>query len=78
MVIISSTELRNNMKKYLDIAKNEKVVIQRGKNETFVLVAQNVNSNEDLSRAITVDEVLARVREGLNEMFERKEGHNIA
>ena len=73
MVIISSAELRNNMKKYLDIAKNEKVVIQRGKNETFVLVAQNVNSNEDLSRAITVDEVLARVREGLNEMFERKE-----
>ena len=66
------------MKKYLDIAKSEKVVIQRGKNETFVLVAQNVNSNEDLSRAITVDEVLARVREGLNEMFERKEGHNIA
>ena len=66
------------MKKYLDIAKKEKVVIQRGKNETFVLVAQNVNSNEDLSRAITVDEVLARVREGLNEMFERKEGQNIA
>ena len=29
MVIISSAELRNNMKKYLDIAKNEKVVIQR-------------------------------------------------
>ena len=78
MVIISSAELRNNMKKYLDIAKNEKVLIQRGKNETFVLVAQNVNSNKDLSRAITVDEVLARVREGLNEMFERKEGHNIA
>ena len=77
MVIISSAELRNNMKKYLDIAKNEKVVIQRGKNETFVLAAQNVNSNEDLSRAITVDEVLARVREGLNEMFERKEGQNI-
>ena len=77
MVIISSAELRNNMKKYLDIAKNEKVVIQRGKNETFVLVAQNVNSNEDLSRAITVDEILARVREGLNEMFERKESQNI-
>ena len=78
MVIISSAELRNNMKKYLDIAKNEKVVIQRGRNETFVLVAQNNAADEDLSRAITVDEVLARVREGLNEMFERKEGHNIA
>jgi len=78
MVIISSAELRNNMKKYLDIAKNEKVVIQRGRNETFVLVAQNNAADEDLSRAITVDEVLARVREGLNEMFERKEDHNIA
>lgn len=78
MVIISSAELRNNMKKYLDIAKNEKVVIQRGRNETFVLFAQNNAAEEDLNRAITVDEVLARVREGLNEMFERKEGHNIA
>ena len=78
MVIISSAELRNNMKKYLDIAKNEKVVIQRGRNETFVLAAQNNAAEEDLNRAITVDEVLARVREGLNEMFERKEGHNIA
>ena len=74
MVIISSAELRNNMKKYLDIAKNEKVVIQRGRNETFVLVAQNNAVDEDLSRAITVDEVIARVREGLNEMFEHKEG----
>ena len=78
MVIISSAELRNNMKKYLDIAKNEKVVIQRGRNETFVLVAQNNAAEEDLKRAITVDDVLARVREGLNEMFERKEGNNIA
>ena len=72
MIIISSAELRNNMKKYLDIAKKEKVVIQRGRNETFVLVAQNNAAEEDLNRAITVDEVLARVREGLNEMFERK------
>ena len=78
MVVISSAELRNNMKKYLDIAKNEKVVIQRGRNETFVLVAQKNADEEDLNRAITVDDVLARVREGLNEMFERKEGHNIA
>lgn len=72
MVIISSAELRNNMKKYLDIAKNEKVVIQRGRNQTFVLVAQNIAEDEDLSRVITVDDVLARVREGLNEMLERK------
>ena len=36
MVIISSAELRNNMKKYLDIAKNEKVVIQRGRIVLFL------------------------------------------
>ena len=78
MVIISSAELRNNMKKYLDLAKTEKVVIQRGRNETFGLLGQNNMAEEDLSREITVDEVLARVREGLNEMFERKEGSNIA
>ena len=78
MVIISSAELRNNMKKYLDIAKTEKVIIQRGRNESFVLVAQNTVAGEDLDRAITVNEVIARVREGLNEMFERKEGHDIA
>lgn len=66
------------MKKYLDIAKTEKVVIQRGRNETFILVAQNNAAEEDLNRAITVDEVLAKVREGLNEMFERREGNITA
>lgn len=66
------------MKKYLDIAKTEKVVIQRGRNETFILVAQNNAAEEDLNRAITVDEVLEKVREGLNEMFERREGNITA
>lgn len=78
MVIISSAELRNNMKKYLDIAKTEKVLIQRGRNETFVLVAQSNAAEEDIRRAITVDEVLARVREGLNEIFDRKDESDIA
>jgi len=73
MVVISSAELRSNMKKYLDIAKSEQVLIQRGKNETFVLRAQQNPVEYDLERAITVDEVLAKVREGLTEMFERKE-----
>ena len=66
------------MKKYLDIAKTEKVIIQRGRNETFVLVAHNNAGDEEINSAITVEEVLARVREGLTEMFERKEGGNIA
>ena len=73
MVVISSAELRSNMKKYLDIAKKEQVVIQRGKNETFVLVAQQNPVEYDLARAVTVEEVLAKVREGLTELYDRKD-----
>ena len=77
MVVISSAELRINMKKYLDIAKREQVLIQRGKNETFVLTAQQNPVEYDLARAVTVDEVIAKVREGLTELFERKEAERI-
>ena len=72
MVIISSAELRNNMKKYLDLARTERVVIQRGRDESFVLMAQNNASEADIARAITVDDVIDRVRECLTEMFEKK------
>lgn len=78
MVVISSAELRNNMKKYLDMARTERVVIQRGRDESFVLIAQNNASDADLARAITVDDVIERVREGLTQMFERKEAERIA
>ena len=77
MVVISSAELRSNMKKYLDIAKREQVLIQRGKNETFVLTAQQNPVEYDLARAISVDEVIAKVREGLTEMFERQEAEKV-
>ncbi len=77
MVVISSAELRSNMKKYLDIAKREQVLIQRGKNETFVLSLQQNPIEYDLARSITVDEVIAKVREGLTEMFERKEAEKV-
>jgi len=30
---------------------------------------------EDIARAITVDEVIAKVREGLTEFFEKKNDH---
>jgi len=76
MVVISSAELRSNMKKYLDIARREQVLIQRGKNETFVLSLQQNPVEYDLARSITVDEVIAKVREGLTEMFERKEAES--
>lgn len=73
MVIISSAELRNNLKKYLDIARTERVVIQRGRDESFVLIAQKNAPDADLARAITVDEFIDKVRDGLTQLFERKE-----
>ncbi|MBR4978440.1 MAG: hypothetical protein IKY95_05745 [Bacteroidales bacterium] len=54
------------------MAKTDPVLIHRGKNETFVLSVQQNPIEYDLSRAITVDDVIARVREGLTEMFEKK------
>jgi hypothetical protein len=73
MVVISSAELRNNLKKYLDLARTERVVIQRGRDESFVLVAQKNAPDADLARAISVDEFIDKVRDGLTQLFERKE-----
>lgn len=70
MRVISSSELRSNMKKYLDLAKNEEIIIQRGRDETFVLTkADYLEPDEDLERAITMDELLTGVKEDLKEMF---------
>ncbi len=73
MRVISSSELRNNMKKYLDLATKEKIVIQRGKNETFVLTREAYREpDEDLRRAITMDELLERVKGDIREMYKTK------
>ncbi|GHT70647.1 hypothetical protein FACS1894174_05500 [Bacteroidia bacterium] len=70
MLVISSAELRNNMKKYLDIATTEKVVIQRGRTETFVLSSQN-HLPEDFDRGITKDELMVGIRAGIKKMYSK-------
>jgi hypothetical protein len=72
MVIISSAELRNNMKKYLTLATTEAVVIQRGKTETFMLTRQN-GLPEDFHRAISADEAIVRVEAGMREIIKKYE-----
>ena len=70
MIVISSTELRNNMEKYFDIAKLEKVVIQRENAEIYVLSGEKfLEPDEDLARAITMDELLLEVKEDIREMY---------
>jgi hypothetical protein len=72
MLVISSAELRNNMKKYLDLAKTQEVVIQRGRTETFVLSEErHLDPDDDLARAITAEQLLERVIPRIEKMFEK-------
>ncbi|WP_337942538.1 hypothetical protein [Parabacteroides sp.] len=58
------------MKKYLDIAKSEDVVIQRGKTETFILSMQkHLTPDEDLARAISMEDLLSGVKEDIREIY---------
>jgi hypothetical protein len=42
MLVVSSREFRDNQKKYFDlIDKDEKVIVQRGKNKAYVLTPVN-------------------------------------
>ena len=70
MVVISSAELRNNMKKYLDTAANETVVIQRGKTEMFVLHKPDSLTEvpADFYQAICADEVIYRIEKDMRTM----------
>lgn len=73
MLVISSAELRNNMKKYLDLAKDETVVIQRGRTETFVLSRQErLSPDSNLASAVTAEELLIGIEEDIKKMFSKK------
>ena len=49
MTIVSSKEFANNQDKYLDLAINERVFIQKG-NHTFFVT--NVNEDEELEEIV--------------------------
>lgn len=73
MRVISSSELRNNMKKYLDLAIEEKIVIQRGRNETFVLTREEyLEPDEDLKRAISAQKLLVGIENDIRAAFRKR------
>ena len=78
MIVISSAELRGNLKKYLDTATTETVVIQRGKNESFLLYSQerlpeiSTEVPEDYHRALTGKEVIRAVETGFRDIIKHK------
>lgn len=75
MRVISSSELRSNMKKYLDLATEEKIIIQRGRNETFVLTKEEyLEPDDDLKRAINAEDLLIGVEADIREAYRKR--HN--
>lgn len=78
MRVISSSELRNNMEKYLDLAADEKIVIQRGRNETFVLMREDyLAPDEDLKRAVSAQELLVGIEADVRKAFREKYGNRV-
>ena len=74
MLVISPTELRSNLKKYLDLAQDERIVIQRGRTEMFELVKrERIEDSEvnDLKRAISGEELLERVTPHIEKLFNK-------
>ena len=68
MKVISSAELRGNLKKYLDIAKREKVFIQSGRTEG----EEYLSPDESLSQAITAEDLLADIEVDIRERYRKK------
>ncbi|WP_269225144.1 type II toxin-antitoxin system Phd/YefM family antitoxin [Flavobacterium eburneipallidum] len=74
MKTVSVTEFRSNIKRYLDIAQEERVVIHRSKGNSFVLVPLDQEKEEDvlnLAQKMAIDKALESVANG--KVFSHKE-----
>jgi len=72
MIVISPTELRNEQKKYLELAEKEKVVIKRGNKLIHLVVSDRVITEEDLNNGISCAEAKRRVFKHIDTLFEEK------
>lgn len=67
MKTVSVTEFRNNIKRYLDIAQQEKLVIHRNNGGSFVVTPLEEENDETLlseSQKRAIDEALEDVKNG--------------
>ncbi|MDR1222480.1 MAG: hypothetical protein LBL07_06330 [Tannerella sp.] len=83
MLVVSSRELREKQKSYLDkVDEGLEILIRRGKNKSYKIVPIPDNDtvtdkdyilkpDADLARAITAEQLLAGVKEDLREMFKK-------
>ena len=78
MTVVSTKEFVNNEDKYLDIAMNGRVYIQRGDCMFIVSMAKEpkkkkyLEPDDDLRRAITMDELRESVHAHIDTLFAEK------
>lgn len=74
MIIISPTDLRNEQKKYLELAETERVVVKRGNKLIHLVVTDRMISDEDLKKAISGKELKERIFKHIDTLFDE---HNV-
>ena len=63
MVIVSSREFRDHLKKYFELVdQNEQIIVQRGKDKAYIIVPLN-----DADRLSVNEELIQTVREAEEE-----------
>jgi hypothetical protein len=81
MTVVSTKEFNTDQEKYFDMAVNGNVCIQRGENMFYLSFAPVkeqyseqiiLEPDDDLRRAITMDEFLIGVKEDLREIFKKR------
>lgn len=73
MKTVSVTEFRGNIKKYLDIAESEKLIIHRSKGRSFVIIPLDEETDDSLlnnAQKTAIDEALDDIA---NERFQSHE-----
>ena len=73
MTVVSSKEFVTNQEKYFDMALNEHVYIKKGDN-MYIFTRKNdedeyLEPDEDLRRAITMDELLVGALEDIHKFY---------
>lgn len=71
MRVITPTQLRNEQKKYLELAETEKVVVKRGNKLIHLVVSDRLITDEDLERGITGIELKRRVHKHIDKPFDK-------
>jgi len=76
MTVVSTKEFASNQEKYFDIAFNEQVYVQRESDNIMFIVSRDTKEylepDEDLRRAITIDELFDTVKEKIRKKYPNK------